>query len=71
MKRFTAGIVGIDKALFVLAAGVLGCMILLTLCDVIMRNFGHPITGSMEIIQYGGCIVFGFSIPFPAHLGAR
>ncbi len=71
MKRFTAGIVGIDKALFVLAAGVLGCMILLTLCDVIMRNFGHPITGSMEIIQYGGCIVFGFSIPFGTLLGAQ
>jgi len=46
-------------------------MILLTFCDVILRNFGHPITGSMEFIQYGGCIVFGFSIPYGTMLGCQ
>jgi TRAP-type C4-dicarboxylate transport system permease small subunit len=71
MKRFMAGIVNIDKSLYVIAGGVLACMVILTLCDVILRNFGHPITGSMEIIQYGGCIVFGFSVPFSTTLGAQ
>ena len=71
MKRFMAGIVNIDKSLYVVAGGVLGCMIVLTLFDVILRNFGHPITGSMEIIQYGGSIVFAFSIPYGTLLGAQ
>jgi len=71
MKRFMAGIVDIDKALYVVAGGVLACMIVLTFFDVILRNFGHPITGSMEIIQYGGCVVFAFSIPYGTLLGAQ
>jgi TRAP-type C4-dicarboxylate transport system permease small subunit len=71
MKRFMAGIVNIDKALYVIAGSILACMIVLTLFDVVLRNFGHPITGSMEFIQYGGCIVFGFSIPFGTLLGCQ
>ncbi|MGZ6193056.1 MAG: TRAP transporter small permease [Syntrophales bacterium] len=71
MKRFMAGIVTIDKSLYIIAGLVLACMIVLTLFDVILRNFGHPITGSMEFIQYGGSIVFGFSIPYGTLLGAQ
>ena len=71
MKRFIASIVNIDKSLYVIAGSILACMIVLTLCDVILRNFGHPITGSMEFIQYGGCIVFAFSIPFGTLLGSQ
>ncbi len=71
MKRFIAGIANFDKSLYVVAGVVLACMIILTLCDVILRNFGHPITGSMEFIQYGGAIVFGFSIPYGTMLGAQ
>ena len=71
MKRFMAGIVSVDKVLYIVAGGVLACMIIVTLCDVILRNFGHPITGSMEFIQYGGAIVFGFSIPYGTLLGAQ
>jgi TRAP-type transport system small permease protein len=71
MKRFVASIAGIDKLLYVIAGSVLACMIVLTFCDVILRNFGHPITGSMEFIQYGGCIVFAFSIPYGTLLGCQ
>jgi TRAP-type C4-dicarboxylate transport system permease small subunit len=71
MKRFMAGIVTVDKSLYVMAGIVLACMIVLTFFDVILRNFGHPITGSMEFIQYGGSIVFGFSIPYGTLLGAQ
>ena len=71
MKRFMAGIVTIDKSLYVIAGFVLAFMIVLTFFDVILRNLGHPITGSMELIQYGGSIVFGFSIPYGTVLGAQ
>src|SRR5512135_690903 len=71
MKRFTAGIVSIDKSLYVIAGMVLAFMIVLTFFDVILRNLGHPITGSMELIQYGGSIVFGFSIPYGTLLGSQ
>jgi len=66
-----AGIRKIDGALFAIAGGVLVVMVLVTLCDVVLRNFGHPITGSMEIIMYGGAIVFGFSVPFGTFLKAQ
>jgi TRAP-type C4-dicarboxylate transport system permease small subunit len=66
-----AGIVNIDRSLYVVAGSVLAFMIVLTFFDVILRNFGHPITGSMEFIQYGGSIVFGFSIPYGTLLGAQ
>ena len=71
MKRFIAGVVNIDKLLYIISGSVLACMIMLTLCDVILRNFGHPITGSMELIQYGGCIVFGFAVPYGTILGCQ
>jgi TRAP-type transport system small permease protein len=71
MKRFLSGVVAVDKSLYIVAGAVLACMIILTLFDVVLRNFGHPITGSMEFIQYGGSIVFGFSIPYGTMLGAQ
>ena len=71
MRRFISDIAKVDKSLYAIAGGVLACMIILTLFDVILRNFGYPITGSMEFIQYGGSIVFGFSIPYGTMLGAQ
>jgi len=71
MKSFTGAIAIINKTLYVIAGIVLSCMVMLTFIDVILRNFGHPITGSMEFIQYGGCIVFSFSVPFGTMLGAQ
>jgi TRAP-type C4-dicarboxylate transport system permease small subunit len=71
MKNLTAAVLKVDKLLFAIAGTVLALMIILTLCDVISRNFGHPITGSMEIIQYAGSIVFSFSIPYATWIGAQ
>lgn len=71
MKRLTAAVLKVDIMLYSIAGVVLAFMILLTLTDVILRNLGHPITGSMEIIQYGGSIVFGFSIPYATWIGAQ
>ena len=71
MKRFIASVANVDRALYAIAGVVLAGMIILTFFDVVLRNFGHPITGSMEIIQYGGCIVFAFSIPYGTLLGSQ
>jgi TRAP-type C4-dicarboxylate transport system permease small subunit len=71
MKLLKAGVLKVDKLLFVSAGIVLTLMICLTALDVVLRNFGYPITGSMEIIQYGGAIVFGFSIPYATWHGAQ
>lgn len=71
MSRFIGGIVKVDKLLYVIAGATLVFMVLLTLTDVILRNFGHPITGSMELIQYGGSVVFGFSVPYATFLKAQ
>jgi TRAP-type C4-dicarboxylate transport system permease small subunit len=71
MRQFSAVVKKVDTVLYVLAGSVLVGMVLLTLCDVILRNFGHPITGSMEIIMYGGAMVFGFSIPYATLLKAQ
>ena len=71
MKRLMAAVLKGDMILYTIAGVVLAFMIVLTLCDVILRNLGHPITGSMEIIQYGGSIVFGFSIPYATWMGAQ
>jgi TRAP-type C4-dicarboxylate transport system permease small subunit len=71
MKRLMAAVLKGDLILYTIAGVVLAFMIILTLCDVILRNLGHPITGSMEIIQYGGSIVFGFSIPYATWMGAQ
>ncbi len=71
MKHFQRFIKGTDLVLYSIAGAVLIGLVLITLCDVILRNFGHPITGSMEIIQYGGAIVFAFAVPFATTLGAQ
>ena len=71
MKRLMAAVVRGDIILYSIAGAVLAFMIVLTLCDVILRNLGHPITGSMELIQYGGSIVFGFSVPYATWMGAQ
>ncbi len=71
MKKLMSAILKTDIVLYVMAGCVLVCLVLLTLADVILRNFGHPITGSMEVIQFGGCFVFGFSVPYATFLKAQ
>jgi TRAP-type C4-dicarboxylate transport system permease small subunit len=41
-------------------------MLLFTLTDVIIRQFGKPIFGDYEVISYLGAVVVGFAIPYAA-----
>lgn len=38
-------------------------MMLLTVCDVLLRAFGHPIMGTYEIVSQSLALVIGFGIP--------
>jgi TRAP-type C4-dicarboxylate transport system permease small subunit len=38
-------------------------MMFLTVCDVLLRAFGHPIMGTYEIVSQSLAIVIGFGIP--------
>jgi TRAP-type transport system small permease protein len=64
MKRFLSVIYKTDVTLHVIAGSVLAFMIAVTFLDVIMRNMGHPIVGSVEIISFCGAVVIGFAMPY-------
>jgi len=66
MKRFQALVSRLSKFLGVIAGTALVFVMLLTVLDVILRYFGHPITGVYDLVALGGAIVIGFSMPLAA-----
>lgn len=64
MNRFLTAVSKVDIAFHIIAGSVLAFMMMVTLLDVFMRNIGHPIVGSMEIISFCGSVVIGFAIPY-------
>lgn len=64
MKRLIAGIEKLDIFFISISGLVLAFMMGVTLADVIMRTFGKPIVGSIEIITFSGAVVVGFAIPY-------
>jgi len=38
-------------------------IMLLTVSDVVLRYFGHPIIGTFEIVGFCGALIIGFSLP--------
>jgi TRAP-type C4-dicarboxylate transport system permease small subunit len=53
----------VSKGLAVVAGAALTFMMLLTVADVTLRAFGHPIMGSYEIVGFTLALVIGFAIP--------
>lgn len=64
MNRFITAVSKIDIVFHIIAGSTLAFMMVMTLLDVLMRNIGHPIVGSMEIISFCGSVVIGFAIPY-------
>jgi TRAP-type C4-dicarboxylate transport system permease small subunit len=64
MQRFIRAVVAADYALFWVGGLGLAFMMLVTLTDVLMRYFGKPIFGSMEIVCFTSAVVIGFAIPY-------
>ena len=64
MRHFLSFIYRTDVWFHVIAGLALALMMVVTLLDVVMRNVGHPIVGSVEIISFCGSVVIGFAIPY-------
>lgn len=54
ISRFLHGIAGVSLVF----------LMLLTICDVVLRAFGHPIPGTYELVGFAGAIAIGFAMPF-------
>src|SRR5512147_1571111 len=66
MKRFQKFVSKLSRFLAVIAGIALIFVMLLTVLDVILRYFGHPITGVYDLVALGGAIVIGFTMPLAA-----
>ena len=64
MKQFMALVYKMDLSFHIIAGLTLAFMMTVTFTDVVMRIFGRPIIGTMEIISFCGAVVIGFAIPY-------
>lgn len=54
-------IIRLGKFMDILGGIFVTCIVLLTVCDVILRYFGVPILGAYEIVSLGGALAMGIS----------
>lgn len=64
MRAFLETMSSIIKVMNVIAGIALTFIVLLTVCDVVMRAFGSPILGVYEIVAMAGGVVIGFVAPY-------
>lgn len=64
MRRFLFLVDKIDTVFQVIAGTILVFMVIITFFDILMRNIGYPIMGTIEIISFCGSVVIGFAIPY-------
>jgi TRAP-type C4-dicarboxylate transport system permease small subunit len=64
MRAFLETISRIIRVMNVIAGIALTFIILLTVSDVVLRAFGHPILGVYEIVAMAGGVIIGFVTPF-------
>jgi TRAP-type C4-dicarboxylate transport system permease small subunit len=61
------GILWVTEKLSRLLNGIALCaltfIMLLTVSDVVLRFFGHPIVGTFEVVGFCGAVVIGFALP--------
>ena len=71
MKKMLAVVDRLDLSLHVVAGVTLALMMTVTFIDIVMRMFGRPIVGTMEIISFCGAVVIGFAVPYSSRKGAH
>ncbi len=64
MKGFLRAVFRFTLFMNVIAGTALTFIILLTVCDVVLRALGRPILGVYEIVAMAGGIVIGFVTPY-------
>lgn len=52
-----------SRVMNAIALCALTFIMLLTVSDVVLRYFGHPIIGTFEIVGFCGAVVIGFALP--------
>ncbi len=65
---FLAVVHGISRFINVIAGIFLTFLMLLTISDVILRQFRKPIVGTYELVAFSGAVVIGFSLPMTTWL---
>ena len=63
MNSFLGGVMKVNKFMQDIAGLALTIIMLLTTVDVVLRLFGKPIPGAVEIIAMCGGVAIGFSVP--------
>ena len=63
MKRFLDAVKGTGTALSAVSGAALAFLMLLTVADVVLRTFGHPIVGTYELVAVSGAVAIGLSLP--------
>jgi TRAP-type C4-dicarboxylate transport system permease small subunit len=63
MKRFLDAVKGTSTVLSAVAGAALAFLMLLTVADVLLRIFGHPIVGTYELVAVSGAVAIGLSLP--------
>ncbi len=63
MKTIVSLIRNLSRLMYWIAGVALAGIVFLTVADVFLRAFKHPILGSYDIISLLGAIVIGFAIP--------
>lgn len=53
----------LNRVFYVVAGIAISFIVLLTVSDVILRIFRHPIIGTYEVVGLIGAVVIGFSMP--------
>jgi TRAP-type C4-dicarboxylate transport system permease small subunit len=63
MERVMRVVLRLSNYFSVVAEVTLSLMMIITVCDVILRAFNRPILGAYEVVSFFGAIAMGFSIP--------
>ncbi len=71
MKGFFAGIYRLNISFQVIAGLGLVFMMVVTLVDIIMRAFGRPVIGAMELVSFSGAVIISFALPYSSWMKAH
>jgi TRAP-type C4-dicarboxylate transport system permease small subunit len=63
MKAFVKGCQRVGVLMNSIAGLIMILMMGLTVCDVVLRFVGRPITGSYELMALGGAVMIGAALP--------
>ncbi len=63
MKGYLMLVEKLSTYMSVIGGCALTFIMLLTVADVTLRLFGHPIVGTFELVSFGGAVAIGFAIP--------